>query len=421
MKKRFTRAGVLTLAAASAVAMLVLAPTAPAAHDGTAASSATTIVVWTDQNRKADVDKVTSAWGNARGVDVKVVVKDFGSIRDNLKTIAVGDAPDVIVGAHDWTGELAANGLVLPLNPRKAVLAQFPKYSLNAFSYGKNGARLYGIPTQLENIALVVNTRLAKVPKTWASLESQALKTKKKTGSPVGLAVQQGSGGDAYHMYPFFSGLCGYIFQVTKSGGLNPNNLGVANKKFLANSSLIDKWNNEGLIRSSVDSSTAQDLFLKEKVAYWITGPWNVDPIKKAGIKFKIVQMPKIRCQSVPFLGVQGFMVTKYANDHGVASVAKDLVANYMAQPAAQLTLALANSRFPANTTAGKRVKDAPLLAFGKASTGGVPMPNIPQMNSVWGDLGSAWVKSTKGPGATKARIAFSTAARAIRTKIAGG
>ena len=30
-------------------------------------------------------------------------------------------------------------------------------------------------------------------------------------------------------------------------------------------------------------------------------------------------------------------------------------------------------------------------------------MPNIPQMASVWADLGAAWVKSTKGSGATPA------------------
>src|SRR2546421_6045650 len=102
MKKRFSRAGVLTLAAASAATMLVLAPTAPAAHDGAAAASATTIVVWTDQNRKADVDKVTSAWGSTRGVDVKVVVKEFGAIKSSLGTVSAADAPDVIVGAHDW-------------------------------------------------------------------------------------------------------------------------------------------------------------------------------------------------------------------------------------------------------------------------------------------------------------------------------
>ncbi len=45
-------------------------------------------------------------------------------------------------------------------------------------------------------------------------------------------------------------------------------------------------------------------------------------------------------------------------------------------------------------------------------------MPNIPQMNSVWSDLGAAWVKSTKGAGATKARVAFTAAARSIADKI---
>ena len=36
---------------------------------------------------------------------------------------------------------------------------------------------------------------------------------------------------------------------------------------------------------------------------------------------------------------------------------------------------------------------------------GGVPMPNIPQMGSVWTDLGQAWVQSTKGAGAIAGRV----------------
>ena len=80
--------------------------------------------------------------------------------------------------------------------------------------------------------------------------------------------------------------------------------------------------------------------------------------------------------------------------------------------------LAAANGRFPANTTAGKQVNDPLLKQFGKAGVGGVPMPNIPQMGSVWSELGGAWVKSTQGAGATKARIAFTTAARNIANKI---
>jgi maltose-binding protein MalE len=68
--------------------------------------------------------------------------------------------------------------------------------------------------------------------------------------------------------------------------------------------------------------------------------------------------------------------------------------------------------------TAAKRYADPIQKQFGAAGVGGVPMPNIPQMGQVWTDLGQAWVKSTKGAGATKARVAFTIAARSIANKI---
>jgi hypothetical protein len=39
-------------------------------------------------------------------------------------------------------------------------------------------------------------------------------------------------------------------------------------------------------------------------------------------------------------------------------------------------------------------------------------------MASVWSELGGAWVKSTKGSGATPAKRSFSVAARNISNKI---
>ena len=48
-------------------------------------------------------------------------------------------------------------------------------------------------------------------------------------------------------------------------------------------------------------------------------------------------------------------------------------------------------------------------------------MPNIAAMDSVWTDLGNAWVKATKGAvAATKARVAFTVAARNIKAKLRG-
>jgi arabinogalactan oligomer/maltooligosaccharide transport system substrate-binding protein len=388
LNKHIPRIGTVLLAAV-AVALLVLAPGAPAAHR---AGAATTIRIWTDQDRKAAVDRVTSAWGKSKGVEIEVVVKPFGNIQSDLTTVQAGQAPDVIVAAHDWTGALAANGLVVPIVPKKAVLKLVPKYARDAFSYGTGVARLYGMPTTLENVGLFVNTSLVKVPKTWAQLEKSALAFKRKSADNLAIAVQQGTGGDAYHMYPFFSGLCGYVFGKTKGGSLNPSNIGLSNK-----------------------------AFLKGQAAFWVTGPWNIDTVRKAGVKFQIIQIPKIKCRAVPFLGVNGFMVTKFAASHGVESAAKDLVANYMAGANAQQDLASANGRYPANLTAGKRITDVGLRQIGRASAGGVPMPNIPQMGSVWGELGGAWVKATKGAGATPARSAFATAAANIRAKIASG
>jgi maltose-binding protein MalE len=392
-----------------------------AASAGTSGSNQSTkVVIWADADRVAAVTQVANAWAASKGVTVQVVQKDFGQIRSQLTTVAADTAPDVIVGAHDWVGELSANGSVLPLSPSAATKRQFPKYALNAFSYGTAIKKLYGAPVALENIALITNTRLAKVPTSFADLERQALAAKKKTKAQVGLAVQQGSGGDAYHMYPFFSGLGGYIFGENKAGNLDPSDIGVANARFLRNATQIDRWNKEGLIRSQVAWDTARDLFTKGKVAYYVTGPWFLTDIQKAGVRYAISSFPSIvpGLKATPFLGVQGFMVTKFSAAHGVESLAKDLVASYMMRPASQLALATANSRFPANLQAGKLVKDKDLKAFGAASAGGVPMPNIPQMASVWQDLGAAWVRSTKGSGAIPARRSFIGAQRSIAQKI---
>jgi arabinogalactan oligomer/maltooligosaccharide transport system substrate-binding protein len=403
------------LLAAVGVSLLMLAPVAPAARER---AGATTLRIWTDKDRRADIERIATAWAATRGVDVVVVQKEFGDIRDGLKTVAAESAPDVVIGAHDWTGQLAADGSIVSLNLKKSVKKQFPKYALDAFSYG---GRLFGTPVALENIALVVNTKLAAVPKNWADLEKRALAFKAKGADNLAIAVPQAPAGDTYHMYPFFSGLGGYIFGKAKNGALSAKKIGVANKTFLKNASLIDKWNREGLLNSKINYDVAKSSFLKGNAAYWITGPWEADTLKTSGLSYRIMQLPKIKYQSVPFLGVQGFMVTRFAAGHAVGSLAKDLVGAYIARAASQKALAAANNRFPANLAAGKQVNDPLLAQFGRAGKGGVPMPNIPQMASVWEETNKAWLTATKGAGATPARTAFATAARNIANKIAGG
>ena len=410
LSKRIGRVGILMLAVA-AVALLVVSPVT-AAHRTTNAAN---LVVWVDSPQKNSIEKSAKAWGKA---PVTVVVHGFGAIRDDLKSVTPENAPDIVIGPHDWVGDLATNGLILRLYPSTATKKQFPKYALNAFSYGTAVKKLYGAPYALENVGLVVNTGLVKVPKTFAQLEASALKFKKRKSGNLAIAVPQGAGGDPYHMYSFFSGLGGYVFGRNKAGLLDPSDIGIANKVFLKNATTIDRWNREGLINSNVDYNTAKNAFLKKQAAFWITGPWESDTLKSSGLKFKIIQMPKLNFRSVPFLGVQGMMVTKYSTEHGLDTLAKDFVSRYMMTSGAQLDLANSNGRMPANLTAAAKYKDPIESQFGKAGVGGVPVPNIPQIGNVWTDFGQAWVKSTKGVGATRARVAFSAAARSIANKI---
>ena len=91
----------------------------------------------------------------------------------------------MIVGQNDWLGGLVGSGLLLPLYPSTAVKRQFPQYTLDAFSYGIALKKLYGAPYAFENVALVVNTGLVKLPRTFAELERRALAFKKrKTRQP---------------------------------------------------------------------------------------------------------------------------------------------------------------------------------------------------------------------------------------------
>jgi arabinogalactan oligomer/maltooligosaccharide transport system substrate-binding protein len=408
MRKKRTRQLGSFLLAVAAVTLLLVSPVS-------ASRRASAIVIWVAAPQATAIQASATTWGKS---PVTISVHDFASIHTELQAVAPQNAPDIIVGQNDWLSDLVPSGFLLPLYPTVAAKGQFPQYTLDAFSYGIALKKLYGAPYAFENVALVVNTGLVRLPRTFAQLEREALAFRRRKAGNLAIAVPQGTPNDAaYYTYPFFSGLGGYIFGKNKVSLLDPSDIGVANRTLLANSSLIDKWNRERLIDSKVDYNTAKAAFLNRQAAFWITGPWEADTLKASGLKYKIMQVPKIKLASVPFLAVQGLMVTKYAATHAVDTLARDFVSSYMMTPTAQVDLAKVNARFPANTRAMKTYSVTIQARFGRAGLGGVPIPNLPQMSSVWGDLGLAWLKSTQGVGSTRAQVAFKAAARSIAEK----
>ena len=410
MRVSIRKAGAAAIASALALGTVAMAAPAQAKPN--------TIVIWTDADRAPAVRYLFPQ--GYKGLAVEVVVKEFGAIRDELSKVTADSAPDVIMGANDWVGELAVNGSIVKLNLSDKVKSSLAPGAVQAFNY--NGSQ-YGTPVAIENIALITNASLIpKQPSTFADLSKQALALKAAGKVTIPLAVQQGANGDAYHMYPLFTGLGGYIFATTARGAYQTANVGIDNKVFRANSKLINTWNSTGLINSKVDGDIAKNAFMTGQSPFWITGPWNISELAKATFKYRITAVPPIieGLSPVPFIGSQGVMLTKFAAEHGVESAARSLVTEFMASEKAQFNLSAKNDRYPANLKAAARVTNAQLKAFGQAGAGGVPIPNISQMNSVWGPLGGAWVNSTKGEGATPAAQAFAQANAAVKQAVAG-
>src|SRR5690606_27670133 len=102
------------------------------------------------------------------GLQVVVTEKAFGDIRDDLKVAApTGEGPDIIIGAHDWLGELVENGLLAEINLGEKEELFLPA-AVQAFIYD---GTLYGMPYATENVAFVYNTEMvAEPPTTWTEV-----------------------------------------------------------------------------------------------------------------------------------------------------------------------------------------------------------------------------------------------------------
>jgi arabinogalactan oligomer/maltooligosaccharide transport system substrate-binding protein len=373
-----------------------------------AIAAPTKITIWADAAHAEILSKLLAK--GYKGTPVDVVTKDLADIRASVATVPKGEAPDVIWGDQSWTGELAANGTIVPLVLTPKREKQFPANILNGYRYGEDR---YGLPVQYSNLALITNAKLVPTqPTTFAELSATVDQLRKDKKIKRGFLAPQGPGSDGYSMYPLFSGLGGYFFSADSAGALDPANVGLASKPLIKNSSLIDGWNATKLLNSAITADVARSAFVRGKAAFWMAGPEEMETLKSLKFTYRITPVPPILAKrsAVPLLRIQGFMVTKYAEKHGVADVSQKLVGRYLATAGRQLALSAASALNPASTVAAKQVPERRLQAIAAAAVGGVPVPNIPQMTSVWGPYGAAWSTSTSGAGAVPAKDAFTTA-----------
>lgn len=387
------------LVAVVAVATLGLAGCSSTAPQGGASSApseaagdaTSTLTVWVDAERVDALQGAADAYTEKTGVEVELVGKDNADIKDDfIQQVPTGEGPDITMGAHDWLGELATNGVVAPLELGDSAEGYLP-VALEASTYE---GTVYMLPYAVENIAVLRNTKL--VPDAPKSFDDMIAKGK-AAGLDKPFVVEQGAEGNPYHLYPFQTAFGAPVFG-TNDAGYDPADLQLGNaggEKFAAWLAEQGK-NGAGNFNTDIDGDIAKQAFLDGKAAFWLTGPWNVGAALDAGIDVAIDRVPSPTDQPAsPFAGVKGFFVSA-ESDNKVA--ANDFLVNYLGAEDAQLALFEAGNILPALSAAAETASSDPIIAgFAEVGAEAVPMPAIPAMGAVWQYWGIAEAEIING------------------------
>ncbi|MTV25940.1 maltose ABC transporter substrate-binding protein [Nitriliruptoraceae bacterium ZYF776] len=367
------------------------------------------LVIWADDTRAPVIEPFAQRFGDEQGISVAVQEVPYEQIRDLVTTQGPGgEGPDVFIGAHDWLGQLAENGVVAPVDLGDAA-GDYLEVATQAFQYdGTN----YGLPYSTENIALVRNTELAPdAPESLEDLAQTGLDLVEAGDAEIPVGWQQP---DPFHDYWVVTGAGGYVFGQDEEGNYDAADLGIDSDGGLAAAEIFGDLAERGVVSADVTYDVMVDTFARGVSPYAITGPWAIADFEAGGVDFVVEPLPPVDGgEAQPFVGVQGFYVSAFADNE---LAARTFVLDFMGTEEAQLELYEAGNRPPALVSAYEQAQDDEVVAgFGAAGESGYPMPAIPEMNSVWEAWEDAYTNILAG---NHPAAAFEEAAEQIRTLI---
>jgi len=366
------------------------------------------LVIWADDTRAPILEELGVAFEEEFGIPVVVQELEFGDIRDQLKTAGpAGEGPDIIIGAHDWLGELAVNGMLAELDVED-VADLFLPAALNAFVY--DGVQ-YGLPYATENVAFVRNTDLVPdAPETWDDVREISEQLVADGDSQYGYIIQDN---DPYHFFPIQTAFGGYVFGLTEDG-YDSEDVGLDSEGSIAAATWLEGMVEAELIPSGVDYDVMHTLFGSGDAAMIITGPWAIPTIEESGVPFEVSGIPGETDTAKPFLGVQGFMISAFSENQILAEA---FLFDYVATEETMASMYSADPRPPAFLAVREGLEDEIMNGFVAAGTEGLAMPAIPAMGSVWTAWGGAMELVRTGE--LSGEEAFTDAAEQVRTLLA--
>jgi arabinogalactan oligomer/maltooligosaccharide transport system substrate-binding protein len=397
------------------------AATSAAAGDASAAPGGSTegaLTIWADNLYAPIMKEVSKKFtaDNGIAVNVEEIAKDLQT--QFVTASQAGTGPDLVMGAHDWIGNLVQNGAIDPIPMTDTQKASFLPKAIEGVTFN---SQIYGVPYALENVALYRNTTMA--PNAPTSIEDmvttgEALKAA-GTATEV-LVLPVGQTGDAYHMFPFYSSGGGSVFGKTPDGAYDPKQLELGTPEAAAAMAKIGALGETGqnILKRSIDSTQVPTLFTDGKAPYMVSGPWNLPAVQKAGIPYAITPVPGFEgaAPASPFIGVQAMYIASKGKNKAVA---QEYATNYFPTPEVAKQLFDSQPRPPALKAVYEEVaaSNPDIKAFVEAGADGQIMPSITAMAAVFGPWGKAVAAIVGGADPTQT---MTDTANAINSQIGG-
>lgn len=340
---------------------------------------AATLRIWADDTRTPILQALAEEFLNE--YNVELVVEDLGVVQDIRSQVIIaipaGEGPDIYIGVHDWLGALVDSGLAAPIDLGDKA-ADFEGSALEAFTY--TDGNLYGMPYATENLGFFYNTDLVpEPPTTWAEVLEIGQQLQNEGLVQYAIAI----GGDpGYNSFPMQTAFGGYVFGKDENGAWNPDDIGLDGEGEIAAVQWMVDAVNAGLMPETTDYETAHALFESGEIPFLMAGPWALDRIRASEVNYAVA--PFFPDEGAPFLGVQGFLINPFSEN---VLLAQAFLTEFVATDSVMEELYTTGNRPSAFSSVLAMTDDEDLKAMGQAGANAIPMPNIPEMGSVW----SAW------------------------------
>ncbi len=402
MRRKFA----ITLAGVTALALTVSAcgredAAGGAADTGKAVASGAatgTITVWAMGAEGASLPGLTKEFEAANpGVKVQVTAIPWDAAHDKFTTaITANKTPDVAMVGTTWMGEFAGMGALDP-TPGEVDKSAFFE---GAQKTTEVGGTSFGVPWYVETRVVYYRTDLAKKagistpPTDWAGLKDMAKAMQDKAGAKYGIGLQAGGTGSWQSVMPFAWSAGA---DLTKDGGKAYN---FDSPEMLKAAEYYQSFFTDGISDKAAPATpTTEPDFASGKVPMFISGPWMMSAVEKAGgagfkDKYDVIQIPA-DVKSSSFVGGSNLVVFKNTQNRDSAWK----LVNWLSDPKTQVKWYGMSTDLPSVKSAWQDpalTADSKLAVFGKQLETAQAPPSFPTWEQVVTSFDREMEKVTK-------------------------